>query len=225
MLVERLVGDDAAWVQLRASHLPKPGGRIDFAGGAHAIVEAREDRFFRLHFHGAGKLLDWLERHGEVPLPPYITRRRRRRRRHALPDRLRARSRRGGRAHRRPALRRAGCSPRSPRRAWPRVRDAARRRRHLPAGHGRGPVAAPHAQRALRDTGGDDRGDRDDARARRSRRSPWARRRCGRSSRRSTQRDECAPARPRPPLHHARATASAPSTSCSPISTCRGRRC
>jgi S-adenosylmethionine:tRNA ribosyltransferase-isomerase len=74
MLVERLVGDAAAWAQLRASHLPKPGGRVDFAGGAHAIVEAREDRFFLLRFHGAGTLLDWLERHGEVPLPPYITR-------------------------------------------------------------------------------------------------------------------------------------------------------
>jgi S-adenosylmethionine:tRNA ribosyltransferase-isomerase len=74
MLVERLVGDNAAWAQLRASHLPKPGGRVDFAGGAHAIVEVREDRFFRLRFHGAGRLADWLERHGEVPLPPYITR-------------------------------------------------------------------------------------------------------------------------------------------------------
>jgi S-adenosylmethionine:tRNA ribosyltransferase-isomerase len=74
MLVERLVGDDAAWAQLRASHLPKPGGRVDFAGGAHAIVEARDDRLFLLRFHGAGRLVDWLERHGEVPLPPYIAR-------------------------------------------------------------------------------------------------------------------------------------------------------
>ena len=74
MLVERLVGDAAAWAQLRASHLPKPGGRVDFAGDAHAIVETREDRFFLLRFHGAGRLVDWLERYGKVPLPPYITR-------------------------------------------------------------------------------------------------------------------------------------------------------
>ena len=74
MLVERVVGDAAAWAQLRASHLPKPGGRIDFAGGAHAIVESRNGRFFLLRFHGTDTLLDWLERHGEVPLPPYIAR-------------------------------------------------------------------------------------------------------------------------------------------------------
>jgi len=74
MLVERIVADDAAWVQLGASHLPKPGGRVDFAGGVHAVVEMREGRFFLLRFHGAGVLLDWLEQHGDVPLPPYIAR-------------------------------------------------------------------------------------------------------------------------------------------------------
>ncbi len=74
MLVERVVGDDAAWAQLKASHLPRPGGRVDFAGGAHAIVESRDGRFFLLRFHGAGTLTDWLDRHGEVPLPPYIAR-------------------------------------------------------------------------------------------------------------------------------------------------------
>jgi S-adenosylmethionine:tRNA ribosyltransferase-isomerase len=74
MLVERVVADDAAWAQLRASHLPKPGGRIDFAGGAHAVVESRDGRLFLLRFHATGPLLGWLERHGEVPLPPYIGR-------------------------------------------------------------------------------------------------------------------------------------------------------
>jgi S-adenosylmethionine:tRNA ribosyltransferase-isomerase len=72
LLVERIVADDRAWAQLRASHLPKPGGRIELAGGADAEVLARDDRFFDLRFHGTGPLVDWLERHGEVPLPPYI---------------------------------------------------------------------------------------------------------------------------------------------------------
>jgi S-adenosylmethionine:tRNA ribosyltransferase-isomerase len=74
MLLERIVGADEAWAQLRASHLPKPGGTVDFPGGVRAEVLARDDRFFRLRFHGAGGLVDWLEREGSVPLPPYIAR-------------------------------------------------------------------------------------------------------------------------------------------------------
>ena len=37
-------------------------------------VLARDDRFHRLAFEGTGPLHAWLERHGEVPLPPYIAR-------------------------------------------------------------------------------------------------------------------------------------------------------
>jgi S-adenosylmethionine:tRNA ribosyltransferase-isomerase len=74
MLIERIVADDEALVQLKASHLPKPGGIVDFGGRVTAEVIERDDRFFRLRFSGTGKLDEWLERHGEVPLPPYITR-------------------------------------------------------------------------------------------------------------------------------------------------------
>ena len=74
MLIERIVAEDEAWVQLKASHLPKPGGSVNFGGGVMAEVAERNDRFFRVRFHGAGKLIDWIEQHGEVPLPPYITR-------------------------------------------------------------------------------------------------------------------------------------------------------
>jgi len=73
MLIERIVGDDEAVVQLKASHLPKPGGTIDFPAGASAEVVARDERLFRLRFRGVGKLDSWLDDHGEVPLPPYIT--------------------------------------------------------------------------------------------------------------------------------------------------------
>jgi S-adenosylmethionine:tRNA ribosyltransferase-isomerase len=74
LLLERIVAPDEAWVQLRASHLPKRGGTIDLPGDASAEVRERDDRFFRLAFHGTGDILDWLERHGEVPLPPYLDR-------------------------------------------------------------------------------------------------------------------------------------------------------
>ncbi|MDH4181897.1 MAG: tRNA preQ1(34) S-adenosylmethionine ribosyltransferase-isomerase QueA [Betaproteobacteria bacterium] len=72
MLVERVLAEDSARVQMRASHLPRPGGSVDLPGGARAEVLARDERFFDLRFHDTGPLVEWLERHGEVPLPPYI---------------------------------------------------------------------------------------------------------------------------------------------------------
>jgi S-adenosylmethionine:tRNA ribosyltransferase-isomerase len=75
MLVERVTGADEAIVQLKASHPPREGGTIVLAAGARAIVRARDGRFFRLQFEGTGELHAWLERHGEVPLPPYIVHR------------------------------------------------------------------------------------------------------------------------------------------------------
>lgn len=75
ILVERVLGDNEAWVQMKASHPPKAGGRIDFEDGAYAIVVGRDGRFFRLRFHADGALDAWLARSGEVPLPPYIAHR------------------------------------------------------------------------------------------------------------------------------------------------------
>lgn len=72
MLIERIVADDEAIVQLKASHLPRPGGTIVFADDMTAEVLSRDDRLFRLRFHGSTPLHDWLEAHGEIPLPPYI---------------------------------------------------------------------------------------------------------------------------------------------------------
>ena len=73
-LIERIVDRNEAWLQIKASHMPKIGSSIDFAGRATATVVARDERLFRLRFDIDEPLLEWLERHGEVPLPPYITR-------------------------------------------------------------------------------------------------------------------------------------------------------
>ncbi|HET8877454.1 MAG TPA: tRNA preQ1(34) S-adenosylmethionine ribosyltransferase-isomerase QueA [Casimicrobiaceae bacterium] len=73
MLVERVSERDAALVQLRASHPPGAGGTIELAAGARATVIGRDGRFFRLRFEGVDDLPRWLEQHGELPLPPYIT--------------------------------------------------------------------------------------------------------------------------------------------------------
>lgn len=74
MLIERIVTGDEAWAQLKASHLPKVGGHIRLAEEASAEVLERDERFFRLRFRGTGPLLAWLDRHGDIPLPPYIAR-------------------------------------------------------------------------------------------------------------------------------------------------------
>ena len=74
IMVERIVADDEAWVQLRASHAPGVGATLLLPGDATATVIARDDRFWRLRFTGTGSLVAWLETHGDIPLPPYIAR-------------------------------------------------------------------------------------------------------------------------------------------------------
>jgi S-adenosylmethionine:tRNA ribosyltransferase-isomerase len=74
IMVERVVADNEAWVQLRASHAPDVGGTLLLPGDATANVVARDDRFWRLRFMNTGSLVAWLERHGDIPLPPYISR-------------------------------------------------------------------------------------------------------------------------------------------------------
>lgn len=73
LLIERIVGTDTAIAQLKASHPPREGGRIDLPADARCTVIDRDGRFFRLRFEGTTDVARWLQAHGEVPLPPYIT--------------------------------------------------------------------------------------------------------------------------------------------------------
>ena len=74
LMLERIVAPCEAWMQLRASHPPRAGGRIDLPGGASATVCERDQRFFRLIFDVPTTLAAYLDQHGAVPLPPYIAR-------------------------------------------------------------------------------------------------------------------------------------------------------
>jgi S-adenosylmethionine:tRNA ribosyltransferase-isomerase len=74
LLLERVLAPQEGLFQLRASHPPRLGGTIDLPGGVTATVVGRHERFFRLAIGGGVSLPDYLEQHGEVPLPPYITR-------------------------------------------------------------------------------------------------------------------------------------------------------
>ncbi len=70
-LIERVVDTHTALAHVRASKSPKPGSTLLFAGGVKAEMLRRVDDLFELRFDTA--VYEFLERHGEVPLPPYIT--------------------------------------------------------------------------------------------------------------------------------------------------------
>jgi S-adenosylmethionine:tRNA ribosyltransferase-isomerase len=72
-LVERVLSADEALAHVRASKSPKPGAVLAFDGGLGAEVLGREGELYRLRFRGCGSVFAALERHGSVPLPPYIT--------------------------------------------------------------------------------------------------------------------------------------------------------
>jgi S-adenosylmethionine:tRNA ribosyltransferase-isomerase len=69
VMVERLLDAHRVLAQVRASKSPKAGRELVFEG-ARATVEAREDEFFVLRFDV--EVPAYLERRGELPLPPYI---------------------------------------------------------------------------------------------------------------------------------------------------------
>ena len=71
VLVERLTGEREALCQVRASKSPAPGRHL-VLGGQRVLVAGRCGRFYRLAF--GAPVAEFLERHGQVPLPPYIGR-------------------------------------------------------------------------------------------------------------------------------------------------------
>ncbi len=70
LFVERIVDERHALALMRAGHSPKPGTMVQI-GDASAAVEGREGELYRVRFSEDVERV--LERHGSVPLPPYIT--------------------------------------------------------------------------------------------------------------------------------------------------------
>jgi len=70
LFVERILGEHEALALMRAGHSPKPGTVVEI-GDAKATVEGREGELYRVRFSENVERL--LERHGSIPLPPYIT--------------------------------------------------------------------------------------------------------------------------------------------------------
>ena len=72
VLIERVLGESTALAHVRASKSPRPGSRLIFEADVEAVVEGREGDLFSLTF--SIPLMPFLDRHGEVPLPPYLNR-------------------------------------------------------------------------------------------------------------------------------------------------------
>jgi len=74
VLIERALGPHEALAQLRASKPPKPGSVLRMADAFDITVLGREGEFWRLAFPQHEELIELIERHGKLPLPPYIQR-------------------------------------------------------------------------------------------------------------------------------------------------------
>ena len=70
VFVERIVAPRVALALMRAGHAPKAGTEV-LIGDVAASVEGREGELYRVAFSEDVERV--LERHGMVPLPPYIT--------------------------------------------------------------------------------------------------------------------------------------------------------
>lgn len=70
VLVERVVGAHQALAHVRASKTPKPGTVLRLADSINVVVGQRSDDLFELEFEG--DVLELLQQHGHIPLPPYI---------------------------------------------------------------------------------------------------------------------------------------------------------
>jgi S-adenosylmethionine:tRNA ribosyltransferase-isomerase len=74
LLIERVLDSSHALALVRASHPPRQGTVLSLSGGRRLRVLDRDGGFYRLEFMDGSDVLDSLERHGEMPLPPYIER-------------------------------------------------------------------------------------------------------------------------------------------------------
>jgi len=72
ILLERLLDERRALVQMRSSKTPKVGSLITLDGGGQMRMLARHNALFELEFDQA--ILPLLEQAGQMPLPPYLER-------------------------------------------------------------------------------------------------------------------------------------------------------
>ncbi|MGX5914991.1 tRNA preQ1(34) S-adenosylmethionine ribosyltransferase-isomerase QueA [Aliidiomarina sp. Khilg15.8] len=74
VLVERILDDRHVLAHVRCNRAPKAGARLLLEDTVEAEVVGRDDTLFKLAFHTEAPVLQVLEEHGHMPLPPYIDR-------------------------------------------------------------------------------------------------------------------------------------------------------
>ncbi len=72
VLIERVIDQKRALAQIRASKTPAIGAILELPGNTTATVTGHEGEFFGLEL--SESVYSYLERYGEVPLPPYLGR-------------------------------------------------------------------------------------------------------------------------------------------------------
>ena len=74
VMIERVLDEHHALAQISASHAPKPDSALTLGNGLRVTVIERSGEFYKLRFEAEAHVFDLLERHGALPLPPYIAR-------------------------------------------------------------------------------------------------------------------------------------------------------
>ncbi|SER09527.1 S-adenosylmethionine:tRNA ribosyltransferase-isomerase [Nitrosomonas sp. Nm51] len=74
VMVERVLDDHHVQATIRASHAPKLNSQLVLADTVPATVIDRLDTFYTLRFDHPQTVYELLERFGQLPLPPYISR-------------------------------------------------------------------------------------------------------------------------------------------------------
>src|SRR5262245_56720388 len=73
VLIERLLPGGAALAQVHAGRAAKRGSALELESGLRLSVLGRDGEFSRLRCPEGADALGLIERHGSMPLPPYIT--------------------------------------------------------------------------------------------------------------------------------------------------------
>jgi S-adenosylmethionine:tRNA ribosyltransferase-isomerase len=74
VLVERMTSPHTALAHIRANKSPKAGNELLMEGGIHLTVTGRSENLFCIECTNEEALVDLLEAHGHMPLPPYLER-------------------------------------------------------------------------------------------------------------------------------------------------------